>query len=122
MSRNRPKQQIDKLWSKVGGLVLITISLGASLFKIVFYIYLFSAHCYVLHLFNGKKIVGRIATTALAAGWALHTVTLVVRTVAAGRPPFLNLYEYVISLTWGFVRVSMTPLRSKPASFNPTFL
>lgn len=83
----------------------MTVSLGVSLFKAAFAIYLLSAVCYVLHLFNTKRGVGKAATVLLTAGWALHTSALVVRTVAAGRPPFLNLYEYVLSLTWGFVLV-----------------
>lgn len=83
----------------------MTISLGVSLFGIVFYIYLLSAICYVVYLINARSAVGKIATASLTAGWVLHTAALVVRTVAAGRPPFLNLYEYVLSLTWGFVLV-----------------
>jgi len=83
----------------------MTVSLGVILFKVTFYIYLLATVCYVWNLVRAKGAIGKVATGLLAAGWVLHTATLVVRTVAAGRPPFLNLYEYVLSLTWGFVLV-----------------
>ena len=83
----------------------MTISLGVSMFHIVFYIYLLSTLCYIGHLISAKSAAGKAASALLTAGWVLHTATLAVRTVAAGRPPFLNLYEYVISLIWGVVLV-----------------
>lgn len=83
----------------------MTIAMGVSLFQIVFCIYLLSSIFYIGYLFNSKSIAGKLATVSLCSGWILHTITLVVRTIAAGRPPFLNLYEYVISLTWGVVLV-----------------
>jgi len=83
----------------------MTIEMGASLFKIVFCIYALSTVFYIVYLYGSKSIAGKLATACLSAGWVLHTVTLVVRTIAAGRPPFMNLYEYVISLTWGVVLV-----------------
>ena len=83
----------------------MTVSLGVSLFQIVFWIYLLSTACYFWYVFRPKSAAGKAATVFLTTGWALHTIALVVRTVAAGRPPFLNLYEYVLSLTWGVVLV-----------------
>jgi len=83
----------------------MTISLGASLFQFVFYIYALSTVCYIAYLYSFKAKIGKLATIFLATGWVLHTITLIVRTIAASRPPFMNLYEYVISLTWGVVLV-----------------
>ena len=83
----------------------MTISLGVNLFHIVFYIYLLSTLCYIVHLINARSTAGKAATALLATGWVVHTAALVVRTIAAERPPFMNLYEYVISLIWGVVLV-----------------
>ncbi len=83
----------------------MTIELGASLFQCVLYVYVLSTVCYIAFLYSSKTNIGKLATISLSAGLALHTVALVVRTIAASRPPFMNLYEYVISLTWGVVLV-----------------
>lgn len=83
----------------------MTVSLGVTLFNVVLWIYLLASVCYVWNLIRSGNVIGKVATAALGAGWVVHTAALVVRTVAAGRPPFLNLYEYALSLTWGFVLV-----------------
>jgi cytochrome c-type biogenesis protein CcsB len=83
----------------------MTIALGSVLFKIAFWIYLASAGLYVSHLFNKRREIGTAGMVLLLIGLAFHTGALVVRTVAAGRPPFLNLYEYMLSFTWGGIIV-----------------
>lgn len=83
----------------------MTVALGASLFKIAFWIYLAAALCYVFQTVRGCGRPGKAATVILSSGWTMHTAALIVRTMAASRPPFLNLYEYVLSLTWGAVLV-----------------
>lgn len=83
----------------------MTVSLGIILFTITFVIYLLSTICYLSYTLTVKEHIGKAATALLGVGWIIHTAALVVRTVAAGRPPFLNLYEYVLSLTWGVVLV-----------------
>jgi len=85
----------------------MTVELGATLFKAAFIVYLGATACYVAYLVKENKAVGQAATYILLAGWLLHTGSLVVRTVAAQRPPFLNLYEYALSVTWGAVLVYM---------------
>ena len=85
----------------------MTVELGATLFKAAFIAYLAATLCYVAYLINEKKAIGSAGTAILAAGWLLHTASLVVRTDAAQRPPFLNLYEYTLSVTWGAVLVYM---------------
>lgn len=81
----------------------MTVSLSVNLFDIAFFIYLLSAICYIVYLINTKNAVGKIATISMLTGWGLHTLALIVRTVATGRLPFINLYEYVFTLTWGVV-------------------
>jgi len=83
----------------------MTVVLGSTLFKIAFWIYLASAAFYVAHLFDKKRAIGQIGLALLLVGLAFHTGSLVVRTVAAQRPPFLNLYEYMLSFAWGGVIV-----------------
>lgn len=83
----------------------MTVENGVLIFQVVFWIYLLATAFYLGAMFTRKQWMGRVGTTALAIGLAGHTASLVVRTVAAQRPPFLNLYEYVLSLTWGVVVV-----------------
>ena len=83
----------------------MTVELGATLFKAAFAAYLAATVCYVAYLFKERKAVGNAGMHILIVGWLLNTAALVVRTVAAHRPPFLNLYEYTVSVTWGAVLV-----------------
>ncbi len=83
----------------------MTVELGSILFKIAFSIYLAATASYVVHLFTERQAAGKAGTSLLIAGLAFHTASLVVRTVAAERPPFLNLYEYMLSFAWGGVVV-----------------
>lgn len=83
----------------------MTVKLGSILFQIAFWIYLASAIIYVVHLFDKRRAIGTAGMSLLLVGLAFHTASLVVRTVAAGRPPFLNLYEYMLSFAWGGVVV-----------------
>lgn len=83
----------------------MTVELGTSLFEITLWLYVAATILYVVYLINRSSAVGKAATVLLSVGWLVQTMSLVVRTEAAGRPPFLNLYEYMLSLTWGVVLV-----------------
>lgn len=83
----------------------MTVELGSMLFKIAFWIYLAAAVFYVAQLFDKRRAISTIGLALLLIGLAFHTGSLVVRTVAAQRPPFLNLYEYMLSFAWGGVIV-----------------
>ena len=85
----------------------MTVELGVTLFRAAFVVYLAATACYVAYLASENKGIGKAATYILVAGWILHTASLVVRTYAAQRPPFLNLYEYTLSVTWGAMLVYM---------------
>ncbi len=75
--------------------------LGVVLFKIAFLVYLASTVCYVAHLVKKQKVAGSLGTALLIIGAALHTASITLITVALGRLPFLNLWEYLLMFTWG---------------------
>jgi cytochrome c-type biogenesis protein CcsB len=81
----------------------MTIAFAAMLFLIAVACYLVATVAYLRHLVRGGD--GTAGRTALLAGLAVHTVSLVVRGLAAGRLPFLNYYEYLVAFTWGAVIV-----------------
>lgn len=83
----------------------MSVELGASLFDIAFWFYLVATVCYVIYLVNRQAVMGKGGSALLVLGVLFHTASLVVRTIVADRPPFLNLYEYILSLSWGFVVV-----------------
>jgi cytochrome c-type biogenesis protein CcsB len=83
----------------------MTVELGSTLFKIAFWIYIGATAAYVVHLLSRRESAGRAGTALLLVGLAFHTASLVVRTIAAERPPFLNLYEYMLSFAWGGIVV-----------------
>lgn len=78
----------------------MTEQLGLSLFKIAFWIYLISAVCYLVGLLRNQASLAKLGRVFLLTALAAHTASLVVITIAIGRPPFLNLYEYMLSFTW----------------------
>ncbi len=79
----------------------MTVELGVTLFRVAFAVYALAALCYVVHLFTRNEAVVKTGRWILIVGLIAHTASLVVRTNAAHRMPFLNLYEYMLSLTWG---------------------
>ena len=83
----------------------MTVELGSTLFQIAFWIYAAAAVLYAAYLFSKREAAGRAGLIVLLIGFAFHTGSLVVRTVAAERPPFLNMYEYMLSFAWGGVLV-----------------
>ena len=85
----------------------MTVELGVMLFKVAVTVYLVATVCYLTYFVKENKAAGRAATIILIIGWLVHTASLVVRSVAAARPPFLNLYEYTLSVTWGAMLVYM---------------
>lgn len=83
----------------------MTMELGAILFKVAFWIYLAAAVCYAGHFINKQRLPGSLGLALLAVGLAVHTGSLVVRIFVTERPPFLNLYEYMLSFTWAGVLI-----------------
>ena len=54
-----------------------------------------------------KDLPGKIASYLQAGGLAAHTATLVLRGIAAGRPPMTNLYEFSTCFAWALCLVSL---------------
>ncbi|MCL5105636.1 MAG: c-type cytochrome biogenesis protein CcsB [Armatimonadetes bacterium] len=78
----------------------MTEQLGLSLFKGAFWIYLIATIFYLFGLIKNQVNPAKLGRAFLVIALATHTAALVVITMAIGRPPFLNLYEYMLSFTW----------------------
>src|SRR5512146_1156318 len=78
----------------------MTEQLGLSLFNFAFWVYLIATVCYIVGLAQNKGNISKLGRAFFLIALAIHTASLVVITVAIGRPPFLNLYEYMLSFTW----------------------
>jgi len=73
-------------------------------FYILRALFFVSFFAYIFYMVFGKnKIVSYIATGFLSLAFLSLTFNLLIRTYAAGRAPFSNLYESLISFVWGFV-------------------
>ena len=72
----------------------------ATLFTIVFILYIVSAFFYLGFAFTKKKAAAGIGSVLAWAGLALHTAALIVRTVQSGHAPFTNMYESISFLAW----------------------
>ncbi len=87
--------QSQVLWSEPNLLFLALLSyLGASAF-------------YVGFVPLRGEILHRMALGATVIGLLFHTGAVVHRTYDAGRPPFSNMYEMLLSFAWGVVLVSI---------------
>jgi ABC-type transport system involved in cytochrome c biogenesis permease subunit len=75
----------------------------ATLFTIVFGLYILSAFFYLGFAFTKKAGAARIASVLAWIGLALHTAALIVRTVESGHAPFTNMYESLSFLSWASV-------------------
>ncbi|MHB0935195.1 MAG: c-type cytochrome biogenesis protein CcsB [Armatimonadota bacterium] len=83
----------------------MTIQLGADVFYVTVGIYALSAILYLVYLSTKQKAVADAARGVLVAGFLMNTAALVIRGMALGRVPFLNMYEYMISCIWGATAV-----------------
>jgi cytochrome c-type biogenesis protein CcsB len=59
------------------------------------------------YLVQREEIVHRLASVATMAGWAVHSVALVVLVAETGRPPFSSLAEAVSTAVWVVVLLQM---------------
>lgn len=83
----------------------MNVELGVTLLKVAFIVYLVASVCYVTYLVSKAAKVGMAGTGLLIFGVLFHIASVVVRTIAAGRPPFMNVYEFIMSFTLGFALV-----------------
>jgi cytochrome c-type biogenesis protein CcsB len=97
----------------------MTEQLGLDLFKISFGVYAFAALCYLVGMVKNQTSTAKLGRGVLLIALALHTASLVVITVAIGRPPFLNLYEYLLCFTWAAAVVyAMVEMLTKSTAFG----
>jgi cytochrome c-type biogenesis protein CcsB len=61
------------------------------------------------------NIIARVAVAINAVGLLLHLGTLITRSVAAGRPPWGNMYEYILAATFVASVVWMGVVLRRPA-------
>lgn len=83
----------------------MSVELGVRLFQVALAAYLAAAVFYVSFFVRKSQTIGRVGTGVLVTGLISHTASLIVRGLVTGTPPFLNLYEYMLSLTWSGVIV-----------------
>jgi len=75
-------------------------------FEILRIIFFLSFLFYIISMISRKnKIISFISTVFFVLGFLSLTFNLSVRTVAAGRAPFSNLYESLMSFVWGLVLI-----------------
>ena len=77
------------------------LALENGLFTLTMALYLASMVSYIIFFALKKEKPGFWGNAFAAAGFILHTVALVVRTIGAGRLPLTNQYEFSTSFAWG---------------------
>jgi ABC-type transport system involved in cytochrome c biogenesis permease subunit len=75
----------------------------ATLFTVVFVLYILAALSYLAILFTGKEKWAKPGLGLATAGLILHTSALLVRTFESGHAPFTNMYESLSFLSWAIV-------------------
>lgn len=97
----------------------MTEQTGALLFKIAFWVYLVAAAAYVGSAWSKARSWSGVGRIMLSLGLVLHTASWITRYIATGHPPFLNLYEYMLSFTWAGMAVYLVlELVSKSAVYG----
>ncbi|MGD0997718.1 MAG: cytochrome c biogenesis protein CcsA [Thermoleophilia bacterium] len=61
--------------------------------------------CFLYFLFSRRELQNRLGLACVAAGWALETVTLLLRWAQAGHVPVVGAYESMTTLSWAVVTV-----------------
>ena len=75
----------------------------STLFTAAFVLYVASLVVYSAALFARREKWSKAGTFLALAGFAVHSVALVVRTAASGHAPFTNMYESLSFLSWAVV-------------------
>ena len=74
-------------------------------------LYLLAMVLYFIALTRRREETGRLAFFLTAAAFILHTLALGARTLAAGRLPFSNMYEFTSLFAWGIALVFLAVAR-----------
>jgi ABC-type transport system involved in cytochrome c biogenesis permease subunit len=75
----------------------------STLFTVTFILYILSALVYLVAVFAKKEKWSGTGFVLAAAGFALHTGALILRTVVSRHAPFTNMYESLSFLAWASV-------------------
>jgi len=81
----------------------VTNELSVLLMKIATWIYVGAGLCYLAYFISMRRALGEAGRAILIAGLVPHVPGVIIRAIVSQRPPFLNLYEYMISVTLAIV-------------------
>jgi cytochrome c-type biogenesis protein CcsB len=76
-------------------------------FHITALVYLVATLIYIGYLFSHKERLLDVAQKFLMGGFAIHTVTIIMRWAAAGRTPATNLHESLTFFSWILIALYM---------------
>ncbi|MEG6584929.1 c-type cytochrome biogenesis protein CcsB [Dendrosporobacter sp. 1207_IL3150] len=77
--------------------------MDSQLFLAAFFCYFAACGLYIAYVALENKTLVRYARIAVISGFVSNTLALVVRTGAAGRLPFANMYEFGMAFVWGII-------------------
>ena len=78
-----------------------------TLFTIVIILYFLSMILYFIYITNKKDKISKLALYVQIGALALHSVTLVLRGIGAGRVPLTNQYEFATAFAWALALVGL---------------
>lgn len=76
-------------------------SIESICFMAVLVLYLIATACYFIFAAAKKENFARIGYIVMAAGFVVHTVSIVIRGINAGRLPLTNQFEFATAFAWG---------------------
>lgn len=81
----------------------MTNQLSLIFFKIAMGFYIGAAVFYIANFLSQRRAFGDIGRVVLIIAVIPHICAVIIRGIVSNRPPFLNLYEYMLSVTLGVV-------------------
>lgn len=76
-------------------------SIESICFMAVLVLYLIATACYFIFAAAKKENFARIGYIVMAAGFVVHTISIVIRGINAGRLPLTNQFEFATAFAWG---------------------
>lgn len=76
-------------------------SIESVCFMAVLVLYLIATACYFIFAAAKKENFARIGYIVMAAGFVVHTISIVIRGINAGRLPLTNQFEFATAFAWG---------------------
>lgn len=73
------------------------------MFTLAFILYTISAIGFFVFIAMKNEKVGKVAIGITTAGFAVHTLAIILRVIESGRLPFSNQFEFATSFAWGIV-------------------